>query len=193
MTCDRLLLAESGPSNSTKSHRPYVRFREKQTFNMKQNRLVPRRSGHQMGTWGDFGQDSGWRVVPNSLICNGGQGQNRTADTRIFSPLLYQLSYLAKTGARLQESGNSRDMPRCRTCRSPVTGHRTRSQLGGGYLIARIRHSQAAGAISEVQCERVLLTGCGAPRYPDCHARFLTAIWPPSQTQNRATPFIRRS
>ena len=26
---------------------------------------------------------------------NGGQGQNRTADTRIFSPLLYQLSYLA--------------------------------------------------------------------------------------------------
>ena len=25
----------------------------------------------------------------------GGQGRNRTADTRIFSPLLYQLSYLA--------------------------------------------------------------------------------------------------
>ncbi len=26
----------------------------------------------------------------------GGQGQNRTADTRIFNPLLYQLSYLAR-------------------------------------------------------------------------------------------------
>ena len=26
---------------------------------------------------------------------NGGQGRGRTADTRIFSPLLYQLSYLA--------------------------------------------------------------------------------------------------
>jgi hypothetical protein len=26
---------------------------------------------------------------------NGGQGRNRTIDTRIFSPLLYQLSYLA--------------------------------------------------------------------------------------------------
>ena len=26
---------------------------------------------------------------------NGGQGRNRTADTGIFSPLLYQLSYLA--------------------------------------------------------------------------------------------------
>ena len=25
---------------------------------------------------------------------DGAQGQNRTADTRIFSPLLYQLSYL---------------------------------------------------------------------------------------------------
>ena len=27
---------------------------------------------------------------------NGGQGQNRTADTGIFSPLLYRLSYLAE-------------------------------------------------------------------------------------------------
>jgi hypothetical protein len=33
--------------------------------------------------------------------CSSGQGQNRTADTRIFSPLLYQLSYLAEN-----ESGN---------------------------------------------------------------------------------------
>ncbi len=35
---------------------------------------------------------------------NGGQGQNRTADTGIFSPLLYRLSYLAikkKIGARI--------------------------------------------------------------------------------------------
>ena len=30
---------------------------------------------------------------------NYGQGQNRTADTRIFSPLLYQLSYLAGCNA----------------------------------------------------------------------------------------------
>ena len=29
-----------------------------------------------------------------------GQGQNRTADTRIFSPLLYQLSYLAELCSR---------------------------------------------------------------------------------------------
>ncbi len=30
-----------------------------------------------------------------SDLRNGGQGQNRTADTGIFNPLLYQLSYLA--------------------------------------------------------------------------------------------------
>ncbi len=30
---------------------------------------------------------------------NGGQGRGRTADTRIFSPLLYQLSYLARKRA----------------------------------------------------------------------------------------------
>jgi hypothetical protein len=35
----------------------------------------------------------------------GGQGRNRTTDTRIFSPLLYQLSYLAVRGA-LQEGAN---------------------------------------------------------------------------------------
>ena len=40
------------------------------------------------------------RIGENSLLLNhcaaSGQGQNRTADTRIFSPLLYQLSYLAQ-------------------------------------------------------------------------------------------------
>ena len=30
----------------------------------------------------------------------GGLGRNRTADTRIFSPLLYQLSYQAEAGER---------------------------------------------------------------------------------------------
>ena len=30
-----------------------------------------------------------------SLKNDGGQGRNRTADTGIFNPLLYQLSYLA--------------------------------------------------------------------------------------------------
>ena len=33
----------------------------------------------------------------------GGDGRNRTADTRIFSPLLYQLSYI--TGSQLLNVG----------------------------------------------------------------------------------------
>jgi hypothetical protein len=33
--------------------------------------------------------------LPQALAGYGGQGRNRTNDTRIFSPLLYRLSYLA--------------------------------------------------------------------------------------------------
>ena len=36
------------------------------------------------------------RPVPVSSLDYDGQGGNRTPDTRIFSPLLYQLSYLAR-------------------------------------------------------------------------------------------------
>ena len=37
-------------------------------------------------------------MCPSGLLNqDGGQGRNRTTDTRIFSPLLYRLSYLAKT------------------------------------------------------------------------------------------------
>ena len=32
-----------------------------------------------------------------AVQCESGQGQNRTGDTRIFSPLLYRLSYLTKS------------------------------------------------------------------------------------------------
>ena len=39
-------------------------------------------------------------VLRKLLCCLSGQGQNRTADTRIFSPLLYQLSYLASLRRR---------------------------------------------------------------------------------------------
>ena len=36
----------------------------------------------------------------NTPVGNGGQGRNRTIDTRIFNPLLYQLSYLATVGTQ---------------------------------------------------------------------------------------------
>src|SRR5688500_10914592 len=42
-------------------------------------------------------RDHDWEV--------GGQGRNRTTDTRIFSPLLYQLSYLAPACKRAFEAG----------------------------------------------------------------------------------------
>ena len=46
-------------------------------------------------------------MAPN-VLKDGGQGRNRTNDTRIFSPLLYQLSYLAMgraSGGWLLEAG----------------------------------------------------------------------------------------
>ena len=43
----------------------------------------------------------------------GGQGRNRTADTRIFNPLLYQLSYLA------EGPHYSRGMPHVKRYRHP--------------------------------------------------------------------------
>ena len=43
------------------------------------------------------------------LWSDGGQGRNRTTDTRIFSPLLYQLSYLAiDTGGTALAAGPER-------------------------------------------------------------------------------------
>ena len=37
----------------------------------------------------------------------GGQGQNRTAATRIFSPLLYRLSYLADLNADVKKQART--------------------------------------------------------------------------------------
>jgi hypothetical protein len=34
-------------------------------------------------------------TITNGLVNTGGLGRNRTADTRIFNPLLYRLSYRA--------------------------------------------------------------------------------------------------
>ena len=38
------------------------------------------------------------RGIGQRLVLDGARGRNRTNDTRIFSPLLYQLSYLAAVG-----------------------------------------------------------------------------------------------
>ena len=52
--------------------------------------------GHDCRNLGDRQGVSGHCSVSRSwVLADGGQGRNRTTDTRIFSPLLYQLSYLA--------------------------------------------------------------------------------------------------
>ena len=52
-----------------------------------------------------------WPATIGALLTvfDGGQGRNRTTDTRIFSPLLYQLSYLAAGGGRVLD--RPRDVP----------------------------------------------------------------------------------
>src|SRR4029077_10390760 len=42
----------------------------------------------------------------HAIVLYGAQGRNRTTDTRIFSPLLYQLSYLG-----LRQRGGASDRP----------------------------------------------------------------------------------
>jgi hypothetical protein len=44
-------------------------------------------------------------VERNSEKGNGAQGRNRTSDTRIFNPLLYQLSYLGPEPAMGRRNG----------------------------------------------------------------------------------------
>ena len=56
---------------------------------------------------------------------SGGQGRNRTTDTRIFSPLLYQLSYLAAGEGAVLDRAGSATVNRsrtyfCRVTRSPA-------------------------------------------------------------------------
>ena len=47
-----------------------------------------------------------------SRCVTSGQGRNRTADTRIFSPLLYHLSYLAgMAGEQLTRNGHAAGTP----------------------------------------------------------------------------------
>ncbi len=54
-------------------------------------------SNHRTRTGADLQSDAFGRFA-NPPGLHGGSGRNRTADTRIFSPLLYRLSYRALFG-----------------------------------------------------------------------------------------------
>ena len=83
---------------------------------------------------------------------NGGFGQNRTADTRIFSPLLYRLSYEAK---------NKMAVP---TGFEPaifcVTGRRDNHYTTGPHWLRRLDLNQRP-----LGYEPNELPGCSTPRY----------------------------
>src|SRR5690606_40097393 len=61
------------------------------------------------------------RSGPKSLKRSGAQGRNRTTDTRIFSPLLYRLSYLGSWGVRYIEAREGTVQP-APAARSSVIG-----------------------------------------------------------------------
>ncbi len=52
-------------------------------------------------TWNPLRADKKTPTEKVGVLDIGGQGRNRTTDTRIFSPLLYRLSYLATTSRSL--------------------------------------------------------------------------------------------
>ena len=56
-----------------------------------------------------FKTDPFSRTWVNLHHSNGGSGRNRTSDTRIFSPLLYQLSYLGILDLNLHSDLSSGD------------------------------------------------------------------------------------
>jgi hypothetical protein len=81
---------------------------------------------------------------------NGAQGRNRTTDTRIFSPLLYQLSYLGAVSNRkaLINAGPARVQPRRASLVRPGRRFRRRSAARPS---ARGRRRRASG---EGRCRR---------------------------------------
>jgi hypothetical protein len=57
------------------------------------------------------------------MVMSNGQRRDRTADTRIFSPVLYQLSYLPE--ARMYECKDNLDKSRCQRVLDPSLGLET--------------------------------------------------------------------
>ena len=67
---------------------------------------------------------------------SGAQGRNRTADTGIFNPLLYQLSYLGKSEAVTSEGRvlNRRDLESSSKLRQSCLIIFCRRRIGGNVL-----------------------------------------------------------
>src|SRR5688500_20370589 len=57
---------------------------------------------------GPKGLAPGTRLARHARESSGGQGRNRTSDSRLFSAVLYQLSYLAPGNCKTKPKGPSR-------------------------------------------------------------------------------------
>ncbi len=78
----------------------------------------------------------------------GAQGRNRTTDTRIFSPLLYQLSYLGIPGAGETRGGPENALPVRETALiKEITGTVQHPPGGGITLPPRPRAAPRQGRI----------------------------------------------
>ena len=78
-------------------------------------------------------------MIAAAYFLNGAQGQNRTADTWIFNPLLYRLSYLGTGRDGLLGDG---PRPVQRQGFSPRQGHFPRGLRGLGPPAGRGWHSR---------------------------------------------------
>ena len=82
---------------------------------------------------------------PNPLI-DGGQGRNRTTDTRIFSPLLYQLSYLAAgVGGRVLHPAPGRHVKQAPALKPLIP---VRVRASSGVALPRHRAPAVPGSLS---------------------------------------------
>ncbi|GEM_PF-3569435 len=89
------------------------------------------------------------------IVFKGGQGRNRTTDTRIFSPLLYRLSYLAIT--------KSCTCPPWRDCVSLLTPARPFFALA---VLLRSKDRGVPSVARPFTGQRVHWTLCNAPVHP---------------------------
>ncbi len=70
-----------------------------------------RKPASPMLDWGTLKTESPRNLAIILGLNSGGLGRNRTIDTRIFNPLLYQLSYRANEEAKVYQSGPTASSP----------------------------------------------------------------------------------
>src|SRR5262245_31248483 len=98
------LITSSGTTKSVTKPPWYTRLKpNRREVRAKRTKTL---SGVRIGV---VSRAAGWLRLCDHREEKCGQGQNRTADTRIFSPLLYRLSYLARSLEYSLKAAGSQD------------------------------------------------------------------------------------